>query len=47
MEAEWVFNIRRQCVASGVPMFYKQSGGLRGGDCLLDGLEIKEWPLAA
>lgn len=51
MEVDWVRSIRAQCDAAGVPFFYKQKGarsssGDKGG-CLLDGLEVKAWPVAA
>ena len=42
---EWVRKIAYQCAVAGVPFFYKQSGGLDGGDSLLDGVEVKQWPM--
>jgi protein gp37 len=45
MNVEWVRKIAKQCADAGVPFFYKQSGGLDGGDALLDGVEVKQWPL--
>lgn len=48
MDMAWVIDIRRQCEAQGVPFFFKQWGGNRNkGGCLLNGVEIKQWPLAA
>ena len=48
MAIEWVGNLRRQAEAAGVPFFFKQWGGRRDkGGCLLQGVEIKEWPVAA
>ena len=43
---EWVRNIRDQCVAAGVPFFFKQWGGPRpkAGGALLDGREWREVP---
>jgi protein gp37 len=29
MKAEWVLNIKQQCLASGIPFFFKQWGGLQ------------------
>lgn len=48
MEMKWVLNIKRQCDALGIPFFYKQKGGRKDkGDCLIDGVEYKAWPLVA
>jgi len=47
MERAWVDNILSQCRAQAVPVFFKQWGGFDGGDCIIDGREIKEWPEAA
>jgi protein gp37 len=46
MKAEWVDNIVRQCVATGVRVFFKQWGGHAQdkGGCLLKGVEFKEVP---
>ena len=42
------FNLRRQAEAAGVPYFFKQWGGRRDkGGCLLQGIEIKQWPQVA
>jgi protein gp37 len=49
MEVSWVRSIRDQCVAAGVPFFFKQWGGRTskaGGD-LLDGRRWHEKPLRA
>jgi protein gp37 len=46
MELAWVNNIRRQCEEQNVSFFFKQHGGRRGhGGCLLDGVEVKHWPI--
>lgn len=48
MDLEWVRDIRRQCANAGVAFFFKQHGGFRSkGGCLLDGEEVKEWPVVA
>lgn len=47
MDPAWAESVIRQCRAQGVPVFFKQSGGFNGGDCLVNGVEIKEWPTAA
>lgn len=48
MKLAWVERILAQCREQGVPFFYKQRGGFPAKeDCLLNGVEIKEWPLAA
>lgn len=48
MDMAWVENIRSQCDSHSVPFFYKQRGGHPNKhECLLDGVEIKQWPLAA
>ncbi len=45
MKAEWARGIRDQCVASGVPLLFKQWGGLRpGGNRELDGVVWDEYP---
>lgn len=45
MKIDWVYSIREQCRQQNVPFFYKQRGAVTGhGDCLLDGVEVKEWP---
>jgi protein gp37 len=43
---EWVRSIRDQCVAAGVPFFFKQWGGHtpKSGGRLLDGREWNEFP---
>jgi protein gp37 len=43
---EWVRAIRDECLAAGVPFFFKQWGGLRSksGGRLLDGREYSEMP---
>ena len=46
MQPEWAREIRDQCVAAGVPFFFKQWGGLRPkqGGRELDGREWNEFP---
>ncbi len=46
MEADWVREVRDQCVSAGVAFFFKQWGGLRpkSGGRELDGREWNEWP---
>jgi protein gp37 len=46
MSAEWVREIREQCVAFNVPFFFKQWGGLRpkSGGRILDGRTWDEYP---
>lgn len=48
VHSDWVRRIRDQCIACGVPFFFKQWGGLRptSGGRLLDGREWNEWPCA-
>lgn len=42
-------SLREQCRRSGVPFFFKQWGGVAKdkGGCVLGGMEVKAWPLAA
>ncbi len=48
MELDWVKSIKDQAEDAGVAFFYKQRGGHPNPDeCLLEGIEIKEFPLAA
>jgi protein gp37 len=49
IEPFWVRQIRDQCLAAGVPFFFKQWGGLRAksGGRTLDGREWSQWPIAA
>lgn len=45
MDLEWPRAIRDQCMASGIPLFYKQGNALHAGhDDLLDGDEHKQIP---
>jgi protein gp37 len=46
MNAEWVREVRDQCVAHGVALFFKQWGGLRpkSGGRELDGREWSQFP---
>jgi protein gp37 len=46
VEACWVRDIRDQCLAAGVPFFFKQWGGLRAksGGRTLDGRVWSQWP---
>lgn len=43
---EWARSLRDECAAAGIAFHYKQLGGLHHADggCLLDGVEIKEFP---
>lgn len=46
MDPEWAVDIQRQCKEQNVAFFFKQHGG-RGrdkGGCLLNGVEVKEFP---
>ena len=47
MRAEWVRNIREQCVGNNVPFFFKQWGGVRKGKYgrVLDGRTWDELPI--
>jgi protein gp37 len=49
MEQAWAERVVAQCRAQGVRVFFKQWGGTANdaGGCLLNGIEIKEWPRAA
>jgi protein gp37 len=49
MNIQWVRALRDRCVASGVPFFFKQWGGLRpkSGGRELDGREWNEYPVPA
>jgi protein gp37 len=46
MLVEWAREVRDQCRAAKVPLFFKQWGGLRpkSGGRLLDGREWNQWP---
>jgi protein gp37 len=49
MRPEWVREVRDQCIAAGVPLFFKQWGGPAGAkrgheEAVLDGREWKEFP---
>ncbi len=46
MRSEWVISIREQCMAAGVPFFFKQWGGVRKGlnGRELDGRTFDEMP---
>jgi protein gp37 len=43
---DWIRSVRDQCIAYGVPFFFKQWGGLRpkSGGKTLDGREWCEYP---
>lgn len=49
IELEWVETLRDQCAAVDVPFFFKQWGGTAKdkGGCMLAGMEVKAWPVAA
>jgi protein gp37 len=46
MDPDWARQVRDQCLAIGIPFFFKQWGGLRpkSGGRLLDGREWSEFP---
>lgn len=46
MDPDWVRDIRDQCQASGVPLHFKQWGGVRKKETgrVLDGRTWDEWP---
>ena len=46
MDPDWVRSLRDQCVAAGVPFFFKQWGGVRKGKTgrVLDGRTWEEMP---
>lgn len=46
LDADWVREVRTQCVTNGVPFFFKQWGGRtpKAGGRVLDGREWSEWP---
>jgi protein gp37 len=46
MQAQWATAIRDQCVAAGVPFFFKQWGGRspKSGGRLLEGQEWNQFP---
>lgn len=46
MEKAWVDRVIAQCREQGVSIFFKQWGGTArdAGGCMIDGIEIKEWP---
>lgn len=46
IESEWVREVRDQCLAAGVPFFFKQWGGFRpkSGGRVLDGQEWNQFP---
>jgi len=44
----WARDLGGQCAKAGIPFFYKQGTALRPGrDCILDGEEVKQWPMTA
>lgn len=48
MNIDWVKSIKEQCEDAGVAFFYKQRGGHpNASECLLEGIEIKEFPMVA
>jgi protein gp37 len=46
IEAEWIREVREQCVEAGVAFFFKQWGGVRpkSQGQILDGREWNQWP---
>lgn len=49
MDHAWAAKVIQQCREQGVSVFFKQWGGTTGnaGGCIINGIEIKEWPKAA
>ncbi len=47
MDPEWAVNIKSQCDAAGVPFFFKQNGGVDGGDDTLGACRYKAWPIVS
>ena len=49
MEIDWVREIRDQCLASGVPLFFKQWGGIRpkAGGNVIDDYRWQQYPRVA
>ncbi len=49
MEKNWVDSVITQCREQDVAVFFKQWGGTSAsaGGCVIDGIEIKEWPRIA
>ncbi len=47
MDEAWVTSLRDQCIASGVPFFFKQWGGRtpKAGGRVLEGRTWDEWPV--
>jgi protein gp37 len=45
MDPQWALNIKRQCEEQGVSFFFKQNGGFDGGDDIINGEVIKQWPI--
>ena len=46
MQEEWALEIKDQCVADGIPFFFKQWGAVsKRKDKKLDGKEWKEYPV--
>ncbi len=44
MDPAWAESLIHRCREQGVSVFFKQTGGVNGGDCIIGGREIKEWP---
>lgn len=45
MQLDWARSLRDQCIAAGVPFFFKQGSGMRSGmNDVLDGIEWKQFP---
>jgi protein gp37 len=46
LDLDWARDVRDQCLAAGVPFFFKQVGGLtpKSGGRMLDGREWNEFP---
>ena len=44
IQDDWVREVRDNCLAANIPFFFKQYGGIRKKQCLLDGKEHKGFP---
>jgi len=45
LNPQWAESIRSQCAEQSVSFFFKQAGGFRGGDDLLNGHSYKSFPI--
>lgn len=44
IQDDWVREVRDMCLSENIPFFFKQYGGVRKKQCVLDGKEHKEFP---